>query len=181
MRVLLAILLLAFISLVSAAEETVQVCKYGTFEQMLKDKHCNCTKKRPSNLDDVPKAVEYVGVCNLQFFQIPDGIKEMWGTFYYKTNSVIYGVIMYTPSNEEISISFEENKQSRLGGKSFRFEESEADVLKLKIPSKSRDVCAKATIRVRKYSEIINGGSDNEGSYLDGYDVIKVGNYKECK
>ena len=177
MKVLLAILLLAFISLVSASEE----CKYGTFEQMLKDKHCNCTKKRPSSLDDVPKAVEYVGVCNLQFFQIPDGIKEIWGTFYYKTNSVIYGVIMYTPSNEEISISFDEKKQSKLGGKSFKFEESEADFLKLKIPSKSRDVCAKASLRIRKYSEIINGGSHNEGSYLDDYDVIKVANYKECK
>ena len=183
MRGLLFTLLLVFTPSVIAADNVTQECNFGTLEQMQKDKNCKCSKVRPSKIF-IPKGVKFLGVCGLQIHQAGTKYEEIWGEFFYKTNKIIVGTVKYE-SADAGDLYFDVKTEvisSNFDGY-FKFASTELEMRKLKVPLNPEATCviAEATIKVKRYFDFLDGGTDSMGRYLDIYDVIRIGEFKVCK
>ena len=190
MRKLLAVFLLAFVSVVTATEDIVQNYDNYTVQQ-LAELGSDCTKsfpksKRPKRLM-IPKGEKLFMVCDYKVTPRYDGGEDLQGGFWFKTNKICSGTVTYESSDAGELSFFPDSKSCSIGGELHSRKNAENysldDRNKLKVPVKLPYSCliAKAKIRVKTYAYGFDDVDAGESSSITDYDVLKVSTYRKCK
>ena len=115
------------------------------------------------------------------------------GHFFFEGEETVTGDVSYEYFDDEIlggnilgfrSDNFKEYRPYSSAGEAFNFEDYDRTIPKLHPPNitKTKDKCwvARATLKVRAI-EVVNGGSDQDGTWATDFDVLQIGKYKRCK
>ena len=189
MRVL-AVILLVFTLVVTAAEDNVRNYNNYTLQQMV-ELSSDCTKSFPkSKLPKrliIPNGSKLFMVCGYKVTPRYDGGEDLQGGFWFKTNKICSGTVTYESSDAGELSFFPDNKSCSIDGELHSRKNSEnyslEDRNKLKVPVKLPYSCliAKAKIRVKTYADGFDDVDRGGSSTITDYDVLEVSTYRKCK
>jgi len=152
---------------------------------------CQCGADLKKLKIHIPSGFKLYSVCNLYFNQSEPIVlkksdtvysKNLGGSFYFRGNSVITGIVRKGQEVNRGNLYFLPNeKSSKATFNVIGFEDAEADRLfgTTKFPWVGIYWCAPATVRF-KHIYLYEWDSELQGTYALDYDVLSVSKFEKC-